>query len=572
MYDLIIKDGLITDGTGRDAYLADIAVKDGKIAAIGRLQEVADRIIDATGKYVTPGFIDPHSHADLSLLVWPKNEAYTLQGVTTQICGNCGLAPAPINDELWEFFCWEYKSVNRACKSVFDMYTWQSDADATRKALKEDYDLNVDWHTLGEFMDIAEKHGFSCNYYPISGHNHIRNAVMGKAYRPATDEEIEKMKEILRDDLEHGSQGLSTGLDYIPGRFAETKEIEALLNIVAEYDGVYNTHVRGFDPKHPEKLDRIYGVREAVELCRRTGVKTDLSHMSALYSFSPSGSEKLERAVAEISRAEMEKGWKEGLNIMYDVIANPSMGGSTIPYLANLVRPWLLMCGSMDHFLEMLEFPDFVQMMADQTAAGKSPLLLEMDELDIKITRCLQSKYEDKLLADIVEENGFASRLDAVLTILKANPNTEVTPQIAGGDTAVSILLDSPRAMPCADGFAFDLDSEMDYPAPLNRKPHPNNYCYAIRYLLHYGPQRFEDKVKQMTSVPAQWFGIEGRGVLAEGNWADIVVLDRERLCANEGNGSPEGVDYVIINGQIAADHRKHTGVLAGKVLRKARH
>ena len=107
MYDLIIKDGLITDGTGRDAYLADIAVKDGKIAAIGRLQEVADRIIDATGKYVTPGFIDPHSHADLSLLVWPKNEAYTLQGVTTQICGNCGLAPAPINDELWEFFCWE---------------------------------------------------------------------------------------------------------------------------------------------------------------------------------------------------------------------------------------------------------------------------------------------------------------------------------------------------------------------------------------------------------------------------------------------------------------------------------
>ena len=113
---------------------------------------------------------------------------------------------------------------------------------------------------------------------------------------------------------------------------------------------------------------------------------------------------------------------------------------------------------------------------------------------------------------------------------------------------------------------------DRDYPAPLNRKPHPNNYCYAIRYLLHYGPQRFEDKVKQMTSVPAQWFGIEGRGVLAEGNWADIVVLDRERLCANEGNGSPEGVDYVIINGQIAADHRKHTGVLAGKVLRKTRH
>lgn len=572
-YNLLIKQGFIVDGTGADAYIGDIAVKDGKIAAIGDLKDAeADNVIDASGKYVTPGFIDPHSHADLSLLVWPENEAYVMQGVTTQICGNCGLAPAPIGGEFWEFFCWEYKSMNHAYKTVFEMYNFQTDKNAMLKALEEDYGLSITWSTLGEFMEAAEKKGFSCNYYPMSGHNHIRNVVMGKEYRPATEEEIEKMKQILRDDLEHGSQGFSTGLDYLPGRFAEIEEIEELLKVVSEYNGVYNTHVRGFDPKCPQQLNQLYGVEEATELCRRTGVKTNISHMVPLFTVTPAGSTDMEQKVAAASVKELEKGWREEhLPMMYDVISNPSCGGSTIPYLAQMVRPWVLMCGSVERFIEMTECADFLQTVREQ--ANTKYLLLQQEgpHIDFVIKSCRNTGYNGKTLAEIKAEYSLKDNLDVVLKILKEDPYTKMDMRVNGGEHSVHILLESERAMPSSDGFAFNLDTQMDYPAPLNRLPHPNNFCYAIRYLLHYGPKRFEDKIKQMTSVPAQWFNIPDRGILAEGNWSDIVVIDRDALNPGEGNCAPDGIEYVIINGTVTADHKRHTGALTGKVLRKER-
>ena len=144
---------------------------------------------------------------------------------------------------------------------------------------------------------------------------------------------------------------------------------------------------------------------------------------------------------------------------------------------------------------------------------------------------------------------------------------------IGGNEDTIKTLLSSERSMPCSDGFAFDLDTQMDLPHPFNRPPHPNNFCFAVRYLLNYGGPRFEDKVRQMSAVPAEWFNIHDRGTLEEGKWADIVVIDRENLRTNEDpvepGKAPDGIDYVIINGVIAADHKKHTGALAGKVLRR---
>ncbi|MBQ9535305.1 MAG: amidohydrolase family protein [Clostridia bacterium] len=580
MYDIIIKNGYIADGSGKDAYKADLAVKDGRIAKIGDLAaEQAERVIDAAGKYVTPGFIDTHSHADMSLLVWQKNEAYTLQGVTTQICGNCGLAAAPIGDEVWEFWCWEYKSMNKVYNKIFEMYNFQTSAPEMKKQLKEDYGLDVSWKTLGEFMELAEKRGFSCNYYPLSGHNHIRNAVMGREHRPATPEELEKMKAILRDDMEHGSQGLSTGLDYLPGRFATTEEVEELIKVVKEYGGVYNTHTRNFDPEDKSgAFNGVYGVREATELCRRTGVKTNIAHMAPLFTYGPMTSPEMERAAAVATVAELERGWREeGLPIMYDVIANPSMGGSTTPHLITLVRPWVLMCGSVEEFIKRLEYPDFVQMIKDQAASGKvqtlNTTLVRKVAAIYKTASCKEPKYANKTLAQIMRELGTEDMVDALLTVLKADPYTCMTLEMWGGDEGVRTLLASERSMPCSDGFSFDLDTQMDLPYPFNRPPHPNNFCYAVRHLLNYGGPRFEDKIKQMTSVPAEWFNIYDRGTLEEGKWADIVVIDRENLRTNEDavepGKAPDGIDYVLINGVVAAEHKKHTGALAGKVLRR---
>ena len=583
MFDLIIKNGMLIDGTGADAYQADLAVADGKIAKIGDCStDEAKQVIDASGKTLTPGFIDPHSHADLSLLVWPKNEAYVLQGVTTQICGNCGLAPAPFHDEVWEAWCWEYTSQNAVNKSVFSPFSFQTDAPAMKAQLKKDYDLDVDWNTLGEYMEKLEQRGFSTNYYPQAGHNHIRNAVMGKAWRPATQEEIEKMKAILRDDFEHGAQGFSTGLDYLPGRFATTDEIEELLKVVKEYGGVYSTHARSFDPADPKgRMNVIYGVREATELCRRTGVKTNISHMIQSFTYGPMENPEMEQALNDATVAELERGWKnEGLPMMYDVLDNPSQGGSTLPHLICLVRSWVLMCGSVEHFLEMIEYPDFVQMIKDQSAEGKggvfSAAVQDWDMSPLIVTdACKDARFANRSMKQIMKELGTKDLIDAVLTVLKADPYTGMKTCNPGGEGSVRTLLSSERSMPSSDGFAFDLDTQMDLPFPLNRPPHPNNFCYAIRYLLMYGPKRFEDRVRRMTGVPADWFNIHDRGYLKEGFCADIVVIDREHLATNENDmepgQAPDGIDYVLVNGVITADHKKHTGAMAGKVLRKQR-
>ena len=578
MYDILIKNGWIVDGTGKDKYIADIAIKDGIIEKIGKLDgAVAKKTIDAGERHVTPGFIDPHAHSDMSLLVWPRNEAFTLQGVTTQICGNCGLSAAPIGDEFWEFWCWEYKCMDEMQKSLFDPYNFQMPKEEMVKAIKEEYGLDVSWKTLGEFMDHAESKGFSCNYYPLSGHNHIRNAVMGKIDRPANEEELEKMKAILRGDMENGSQGFSTGLDYPPGRFSDTAEVEALVRVAGEYGGVYNSHIRGFDPEKPDVFNQVYGIREATELCRRTGIKTNIAHMFPIFTYGPENTPEMDRAVALATVAELERGWREeGLPIMYDVIADPSMGGSTLPYLIFLMRAWVLMCGSVGEFLKRLAYQDFVDMIKTQVAEGKGDLLsskLPDPGRLIKVAACAEKKFEGKLIYEIMKEEKTDNPVDAVLIVLKADPYAGMSLQVCNDKECVEILLSSERSMPSSDGFAFDLDTFLGLPYPLHRRPHPNNYCYAVRYLLNYGGPRFEDKVKQMTGVPAEWFNLDKRGTLEEGKWADIVVIDLPNLATNEDavdpGRAPDGIDYVIINGVIAAEHKKHTGALAGKVLRR---
>lgn len=574
MFDVIIRGGQIADGTGKDAYIADIGIKNGKIMRIGKLsEEEAEREIDAAGCYVTPGFIDPHSHADLSLLMWPRNEAYTLQGVTTQICGNCGLSAAPIGDEFWEFWCWEYRCMRKTYKHLFTYFDFQTPAAEMKKQIKEDYGLDVNWKTLGEFMNLVEEKGISCNYYPLSGHNHIRNAVMGREYRPATEEELERMKAILRDDMEHGSQGFSTGLDYTPGFFSDTKEVEELIKVAGEYGGVYASHVRSMDPAKPgEPRSILMGVREATELCRRTGVKTNISHMQTLFEWNPDGEIKNETEAAIASVKELEKGWREeGLPIMYDVIANSAMGGSTLPHLICIMDPWVQLCGSVERFIEKLEYPDFVELIRNNT--GKETYFAPNTPLHIHVAQCSDERFSGKELSVIMEENGLPGLLDAILEVLKADPYAGMIFVMDGGEEGVRVLLESERAVPCSDGFAFDLDTQMDLPSPFNRPPHPNNFCYAIRYLLYYGSSRFEDKIRQMTSIPAEWFNIHDRGTLEEGKWADIVVIDRDNLKTNENylepGQAPDGINYVLINGVVTADHKKHTGAMAGKVLRR---
>ena len=258
---------------------------------------------------------------------------------------------------------------------------------------------------------------------------------------------------------------------------------------------------------------------------------------------------------------------------MYDVISNADSGGSTIPYLINFLRPWVLMCGSIENFIDKLAYADFVEMMQEQIDSGKAMMLaIEGIENSINVVESDNVVY-NKTLKTLMQEYNFATPLLMILELVKKDPYTTMTFVCEGGEEAVEILLSSERAMPSSDGFAFDLDTTLDLPAPLNRMPHPNNYNYAIRYLTTYGLKRLEDKVYKMTKQVADFFMIEDRGEIKEGYYADLVVLKKDCLKANAdaicGGKAPDGIEYVFINGKLAAKHKKHTGVLAGKVLRR---
>jgi len=400
---------------------------------------------------------------------------------------------------------------------------------------------------------------------------------MGKSEEKASEEELEKMKVMLRDDMVNGSQGFSTGLDYPPGRFADATEVEALVKVAGEYGGVYNTHVRGFDPDVPGKFNQVYGIREATDICRSTGLKTNISHVMPVFHYLPVRSQEMERASCRATIEELERGWlEEGLPIMYDVIANTSMGGSTLPYLISLMRAWVVMCGSVEEFIKKLEYKDFVDMIKDQVAAGKggmlSSKLLDSRRM-LRVSTCADDAYANKRVDEIMKELKCGCVVQAITTVLKADPYSGLEFEVCE-EESIAMLLASERSMPCSDGFAFDLDTQLDMPYPLNRPPHPNNFCFAVRHLLNYGGARFEDKVRQMTGIPAEWFNLSDRGTLEEGKWADVVVIDLENLKTNEDaiepGKAPDGIDYVIINGVIAADHKRHTGALAGKVLRRS--
>ena len=223
MYDVVIRNGKVIDGTGNPWFFADVAVKDGKINEISKkVQGEAVDFIDAKNLVVCPGFIDAHSHGDSNALVYREMENVVHQGITTVVAGQCGSSPAPISDEVRDEV--------------------QKELDAR---LPEGVELKLTWTTFDEYLREEEKEGLGANVAHLVGHGAIRAAGMGRAARDPTPNELEKMKELTAEAMEAGAYGLSTGLIYPPGIYAETPEIIALAKVAAEYGGVYDSHIRG---------------------------------------------------------------------------------------------------------------------------------------------------------------------------------------------------------------------------------------------------------------------------------------------------------------------------------------
>ncbi|MCM0648211.1 D-aminoacylase [Clostridium swellfunianum] len=525
---ILIKNGLIVDGTGKKPFKGNLLVEDNKIAKIGEIKDdKADRVIDAKGLAVAPGFIDTHSHSDLMILVNPYNETKIRQGITTELLGQDGISMAPLPKQY--------------------ISSWRKNL----AGLDGDSD-EIDWNyeTTDNYLKMMENNGVGLNQSYLVPHGNIRMEAMGLEAREATDEEIKRMCHITRREMEAGAYGLSTGLIYIPCAYSQTREIIEMCKVVAEYDGIFVVHQRS------EADTILESMEEVIEIGRQSGVKVHFSH------FKVCGKKNWQYIDGVIEL--LEKAQKEGIKVSFDQY--PYVAGSTM--LGVILPPWAH-AGGTDKLLERLKDDEMRRKMIKDIEEGIPGWdnFVDFAGLDqIAVTSVKTDKNEEfigKSLEEIGEIQG-KNPLEATFDLLYEEENAVGMVDFYGLEEHVIKFLKRPEQNVCTDGL-------------LAGKPHPRVYGAFPRVLGKYVREEkvltLEEAIFKMTKKPAEVLGLKQRGSLEAGNYADIVIFNPETI-RDKGTfvdpiQYPEGIDFVIINGQIAIDKGVYNKVLAGEVLRK---
>ncbi len=520
MFDLILRNGRVVDGTGNPWYRGDVAVKDGRIAAVGRLEPDAVKVIDAEGLVISPGFIDTHSHSDLMLMVEPHARQKIMQGVTTEIVGQDGLGEAPLRDDV---------------------------VDEWRKylsGLNGDPPIDWDWRSLSEYLDRLEAAKPSINVATLVGHGNVRLLAVGMENRKPTQGELEEMRELVASAMEDGAYGMSTGLIYPPCVYADTSELTELCKVVAEQGGVFVVHMRNEGNRLMESID------EMVEVARGSGVPLHISHFKA--NGRPNWGK------APLAVAKVEETRRDGLDVTVDQY--PYVAGST--FLGSLIPSWAHE-GGIEKLLERLRDRDTRTRILRQ-------LLEEGDEGDrlrwegIMITNVATSKnkpFEGRRLAEAADLRG-QEPAEALLDIVLEEENAATMVSFTMHEDDVRTIMRAPFQMVCTDGIVLG-------------RPHPRAYGSFPRVVGRYvreGVLRLEEAVRKMTSAPAQRFGLLNRGILRPGFAADITVFDPDRVIDTATYEDPikfpEGIEYVIVGGEVTVENGKHTGERNGRIFR----
>lgn len=525
-----IENGQIVDGTGAPSYSGHVVVEDGIIRAVGgQIDGVFDRVIDACGLVVSPGFIDTHSHSDLAMLTDPRVLPKIMQGITTEVLGQDGISMAPLPEAY--------------------ITDWRKNL----AGLDGDSD-DIDWHyrtTAGYFDRLAEK-GTGTNVAYLVPHGNVRMEAMGLENRPASPEELKKMKAVLRRELEAGAVGLSTGLIYIPCAYGDTQELIELCKVVAEYDGIFVVHQRS------EAGHILPSMEEILEIGRRSGVRVHFSH------FKICGKQNwtyMDDALAMLDRAKAE-----GIRVSLDQY--PYAAGST---MLGVILPAWAHAGGTNKLLERLQDPATrAKLKAEILAEGADwDNFVEFAGLDgIYITSVSTSKNADAVGKNLVElgEMRHTTPLDATFDLLIEENNAVGMIDYYGREEDVLTILARPEQNVCTDGL-------------LGGKPHPRAYGSFPRVLGRFVREQnrltLEQAVHKMTGKPAEAFGFADRGVLKPGYAADIVLFDPETI-QDKGTFTdpaqfPEGIRMVLVNGRIVVENGVHTGAIAGKRLHAER-
>ena len=523
--EILIRGAAVYDGTGRPAYQADIGIARGRIQVLGKVANgTAERTIDAGGLAAAPGFIDVHQHSDTGLLVNPLAESTVRQGVTTVVGGNCGDSVFPMSDEMMA---------------------------KEEKSLREDFGLELTWRDARGFFRRLEEQGTAVNYASLVGLGTVRAAVVGYMNRRATAAEIERMASLVRESLAAGVVGVSTGLEYTPGSFADEAELVALCREAARLGGVYATHMRD------EEEGILEAVDEAIRIARAAGVKLQISHLKIGYARNWPKFDDLVRRIEQAASSGVDvfcdrypyTAWSTGLSSFFPLWARE---GTTEDFLTRLRDPSLeprlrtaikekeALLGSWDKMII-----SSVTTERNKPAEGRDVLTMSQEA----------GKDAYAYLKDLLLEE--EARVDQIT--------------FAMSEDHLKRLLAHPLVGVGSDGSAV-----APYGPLAEGNPHPRLYGTFPRVLGKYIREEkvttLEDMVRKMTAVPASRFGFTDRGLLAPGRRADVVLFDPERVADRatwkEPEQYPVGIEYVIVNGQVVVEHGEHTGRRPGRVLR----
>jgi N-acyl-D-aspartate/D-glutamate deacylase len=581
-YDILIKNGTIVDGTGTSPYLGSIALNGERIASVekGDSKQDAMKVLDAKGLTITPGFIDAHNHGDLTIIHYPKAESFVRQGITTFVAGTCGHSPGPYGEYIDQSY------ILYDAYEEFNPNMYYPDRLMQRETLneahKELHGWEINWNTLGEFFQRLEAKGISANYVPFVGHGRIRYVVMGRDFRRrATGSEIEEMKAHLERAILDGCRGMSVGRDYEPGIHARKDELVSLAKIVAEYGGVYASHCLSSGRRHARKPgsfppNKLAGLLEAIDVGRKASVSVEVSHLGIAFQVRPGGNATLSEEAVKATLKIIDDAREEGLNINFDEIPHHLTGGFyTIPYLVSTLLPWLKVAGSIHQLQKALRMPDFREEIKEKVWAGKwyglNPNINEHWDRARTIVECAEERFLDKTIADIAEELG-AEPLDILMDVITADPETKAV-RMSGDESAKLAFLKHPESMVGVDTFVLD-DKWQNTSPPWFL---PNECCYGgmprffRRTVKETGTLSLEEAVRKVTSLPATKFNLRDRGLLREGAYADIVVMDLESLTDRgdqvEPRRYPLGIEHVLVNGVPVVDRTEHLGETPGKIL-----
>ena len=524
-YDVIIRGGRVIDGTGAPPVVADVAIAGDRIVQIGPIRGSGTTTIDASGKVVCPGFIDIHSHTDLSLLVNPRAESKIRQGVTTEVAGQDGSSLAPLTEDRLK---------------------------ALREGYGRRYGVDIDWTDFTGLFDTLEQQGIGVNFMSMAGQGTIRGYVVGNENVPAGARQIDEMKALVDQAMSEGAWGLSSGLEYTPGSFAGEDEIAELCRVAAGYNGFYATHMRNEDDY------LIEAVSEAISTARKAEIPLQIAHFKA------SGRRNLEKVSVAFDLIDQAIG--DGMDITLD--RYPYIAYATT--LQNLF-PTRFRSGGAEAFVRRLQAPDTLPLMK-RAAIEKVDMLGDWSAVMItSVARTENQDYVGRRVSEIVAGSG-QDPFEFVRELLIAENGSVGMVGFGMSEEEIRSVLTNPLVMIASDGGAA-----ADYGPLSETTPHPRYYGTFPRVLGKYCREdRLFDlpvAVHKMTGMPARKLGLADRGTVDVGLVADLVVFDPETVIDRADFMDPHqyarGIDCVLVNGSVVVDKGEHIGALAGRVLRK---